>query len=1053
MNEISKHVTEYLNRTMKLPGESARSQSFTILLGQLFGDRPDFIENYVKGIEQYVRVKKKDIISKGWIDTLFGNLIIEFEADLTRESKLREAEEQLRRYVAFIWSIEKPGHRAAYICMATDGLNFKVYSPKVIDPEKESIYSNDVELVLIDEKDLRKLRPIDVYFWLDRYFSRKERLVPTTEYIVADFGLNSHAFITIHNKLMSLWKDLKDVSEYHVIYENWAKYLRIVYGSAVEEDELFCRHTYLSILAKLMAWARLQAPSLREADLLSVLSGEFFDRYGIKNFLEEDFFSWIAREEVGAVTEGIAKKMLSLLQNYDLTRLTEDVLKSLYQELVDPQTRHDLGEFYTPDWLAHRIVKRLIAQKPDGTFLDPACGSGTFLYFTILEKRAKFPSTPETLEHILQSVIGIDIHPLAVTIAKTNYVLALGDLLREKTRPIHIPVYLADSINVPEEWIRNQHYQPVVREIPIYLPKKLVDDPLLFDEGIEAAKKFAKENAGQSPSRESFIKFLQIHHTNLLIHDSIVNALYELSLRFKEYIETKQDTIWAFVLKNRYKPVLLKGKFDFVLGNPPWLALRYADPSYQQIMKNKILGVYHLLDRNPNLITHLELGTLFLVASADIYLKTGGTIAFVLPRSIFSADQHEGLRSLTFSRVFLKFTEIWDLENVEPLFGVPACVLFAEKLNGVQDSYPVRGEILHGNLVKKNQSYRDAQQLIRVESVHFFLNRTGTRTFWGPFARNIDTTGSYYYDYVKEGASLVPRCFWFVEIKESPLGIDPNAPFVRTSRTVYPTCKHPYKLELEGQIESDFLYATVLSKHLVPFGILDFSLIVLPIEPQDNTYRIIDAEEAKRRGYIHLSNWLEQVEREWFDRKRDNKEDFTSLARLNYNRELTSQDPSIRYLMVYNGSGTYLTSAVIQNHALHLNSGGFIVQAKRLVVDSKLYYYGTNNLNEVLYLSSVLNAPVVDKLIKPMQSRGQFGARDIGKKPFELPIPRFDPKNSIHQALVVLARACTNKIQEAIRSGTLNNSGTIGTKRQIARRLLAHELAEIDKLVKQILQL
>ena len=62
MNEISEHVIEYLNRTMKLPGESARSQSFAILLGQLFGNSPDFIEDYIKGIEQYVRVKRKDRI-------------------------------------------------------------------------------------------------------------------------------------------------------------------------------------------------------------------------------------------------------------------------------------------------------------------------------------------------------------------------------------------------------------------------------------------------------------------------------------------------------------------------------------------------------------------------------------------------------------------------------------------------------------------------------------------------------------------------------------------------------------------------------------------------------------------------------------------------------------------------------------------------------------------------------------------------------------------------------------------------------------------------------
>jgi len=36
--------------------------------------------------------------------------------------------------------------------------------------------------------------------------------------------------------------------------------------------------------------------------------------------------------------------LLGRLKRYDLTQLEEDVLKGLYQELVDPKERHDLGE-------------------------------------------------------------------------------------------------------------------------------------------------------------------------------------------------------------------------------------------------------------------------------------------------------------------------------------------------------------------------------------------------------------------------------------------------------------------------------------------------------------------------------------------------------------------------------------------------------------------------------------------------------------------------------------------------------------------------------------
>jgi type I restriction-modification system DNA methylase subunit len=184
-------------------------------------------------------------------------------------------------------------------------------------------------------------------------------------------------------ELSSLWEKVKEGSEFKIAYENWEKYLRVVYGTSVAEEELFMRHTYLAILAKLMVWSRISEGSLNNEQIISVLEGEFFKRQGIENFLEEDFFSWIMREKTKDAGIEIARKLLSLLRNYNLRELSEDVLKSLYQELVDPKTRHDLGEFYTPDWLAHRMVQKLIEQNIKGSFLDPACGSGTFLYLTI----------------------------------------------------------------------------------------------------------------------------------------------------------------------------------------------------------------------------------------------------------------------------------------------------------------------------------------------------------------------------------------------------------------------------------------------------------------------------------------------------------------------------------------------------------------------------------------------------------------------------------------------------------------------------------------------
>jgi hypothetical protein len=75
---------------------------------------------------------------------------------------------------------------------------------------------------------------------------------------------------------------------------------------------------------------------------------------------------WPARGEEGEAGTETARLLLRLLRNYNLRELSEDVLKSLCQELVDPKTRHDLGEYYTPDWLAARMVSRLLEEQPRG---------------------------------------------------------------------------------------------------------------------------------------------------------------------------------------------------------------------------------------------------------------------------------------------------------------------------------------------------------------------------------------------------------------------------------------------------------------------------------------------------------------------------------------------------------------------------------------------------------------------------------------------------------------------------------------------------------------
>jgi hypothetical protein len=97
-----------------------------------------------------------------------------------------------------------------------------------------------------------------------------------------------------------------------------------------------------------------------------------------------------------------------------------------------------------------------------------------------------------------------------------------------------------------------------------------------------------------------------------------------------------------------------------------------------------------------------------------------------------------------------------------------------------------------------------------------------------------------------------------------------------------------------------------------------------------------------------------------------------------------------------------------------------------------------------------LNSPTIDELIKPMQSRGLFGPRDIHKKVLELPIPEFSPAKGNHLELARLGEDCTKKVSKLLSKSIPKKS--IGNLRKIIKTELVDEIKEIDGIVRRILK-
>jgi len=242
---------DYVDEVSGLGSESAKSQRFLILLKDIFGDvNAKFVEDYLRGVEKYVKSKSKDVVLKGRVDNLYGNLVIEFEKDLNKT--LPEAQEQLKKYVACLWS-EEEERKVNYLCMAADGINFQVFSPSTEKPLTEPLLPEDILLEKVDQLKLPTPDPHQPYFWLDRYFFRERILSPRTEEFEQDFGMRSPAFLLSFRLLKDALEQVENRSDFQVIYENWERYLRVTYGSIIGSKDLFLRHTYLATLAKLIA--------------------------------------------------------------------------------------------------------------------------------------------------------------------------------------------------------------------------------------------------------------------------------------------------------------------------------------------------------------------------------------------------------------------------------------------------------------------------------------------------------------------------------------------------------------------------------------------------------------------------------------------------------------------------------------------------------------------------------------------------------------------------------------------------------------------------------
>ncbi len=1057
-----KHIQDYYHKVNTANKELTKKEAFKDLLNRLYSADPEvvkIIDSITAGSEKtVVNIPREDKFHKGSADTLYNRIIIEFENDL--KVTLKHAKEQLAGYLLGQFH---SGEGYNFTLIASDFIHWKIFSPDISQIDRLEEFTE--ETLLLKEVtsaafNLTEEKADEFYFWIDRFLFREEQQKATLRRVEESFGYQSHIFIESFRQLNNHFRDVQKFGEVQVSFEQWKKFLSVAYGSFDADENHFLIHTYLSLFSKMLAYSVVSNDEyITDDEMKGIIDGAIFHQYNIRNFVDNDFFFWIKSDRSFHALKRVFRLIAQEISTFDFSNVDEDILKGVYQELIDLDTRHSLGEYYTPDWLCERIVNSFKFEARD-KILDPSCGSGSFLRAAVHRMKSLHPAL--TAEQINDQIFGIDIHPLSVQIAKTNMLLSLGKDVIHAKRPVHFNIILANTLLAPEgvESLFGKEFKLIIDKEEYLLNTQVLEEIDLFDEGLEVCEELAEHSRHQKAEDEKvFESILRKRFPKKGFNGNITNGFYKIYLGLKSVKEKGRDSIWKFILQNIYKPYFLQDKFDYIVGNPPWFTYSsIKNEEYQNIL-NKLADLYSVKPEKRANFPHLEIAAIFMAHCCNYFLKDQGKLAFVLPRSFFSADHHENTRSGKSKGFRLK--EIWDLDSVSPLFRVPSGVFFAEKANGTRalSNAGLAGRSFTGKLPRHNCNLTEASSVLIEEPVKWFYIRQGSASAFSTRKVKAQMKENPYKKLFRQGATIVPRTFYFVELnQEKPPDYEGRILNVKTPEHILTESKKPWKEAFKGQIESEFLFCTAISKNILPFVLFRPEMVVLPVtietgrEGKGREIRLYSANQLLENGNIKAARWFSNKENIWKILSTEKNRKISSEKYLNWQNKLTNQNLNANFLVLYTASAKDANAVVVDRKKL---SEEFDYLNLEFIVESKTYVWYSNDRNEALYLVALLNSSFLNIKMKDFQTRGLFGARDVHKKILDIWFPRFDPGNEIHIQLAEISQRAHEKASGYLRANPPQHELTalhLGKLRLSIKSLLSAEMKSMDDILTKLLE-
>ncbi|TBN03227.1 hypothetical protein EYD45_09430 [Hyunsoonleella flava] len=983
----------------------------------------------------------------GRMDAVCNNLVIEYKnkGKLDSENDKKKAESQLSDYLNQLLESEK----FEYHGVLTDGIKIKYiyYQEGILH---STSYKN------IDEQDLDKLirSLVDV---------TNKRFVPQN--VVNDFKINTRSQTTLKlarslfNKLMESpsdktsmlfqeWEVLFHLSETDKGQNEDIKKRRValskVFDLNISDSEtdykaLFALQTTYAVIVKLIACkvvtkiefnknieyfsdlSDIDSDTLRQF-IEYIEDGYVFQTGGIRNLLEGDFFSWYCDEEIWTQElAGLILDIVHVLEGYSISfykhgYTTIDIFIDLYMEIMPPEVRHSLGEYFTPAWLADYVVKESIStvNKSDFHAIDPCCGSGVFVMSLIKNiigdtdvVGLNTSEKSKLLKSIIQRVKGVDINPLSVLTAKVCFYLSVKPLINGDD--IEIPIYLGDSANIPTKVELNKVncYKYTVNtkqeNIDVVLPSSFVESSEFFSQMSQIQAIIKAEDPGLV-----YQKFADnINQSDL--NDEVTDKLISLSNQLVRLHKNNWDGIWIRIVSNFMLVARVKN-IDIIVGNPPWIKWEFLPQAYAE--KIKSLCVDRHLFSGQTYMGAISLNICALIANvtASAWLKEGGVLSFLMPKTLMTQDSYAGFRNFYIDvqnnqRMYLQKLDDWTgagnpfIDTQEKFMTYYYQHLTKDYF---KDGIPIKAfkkkRGIKISSINEKQSFKEVGDYFEISAPKAYqmdLQRTGYTTFDEEFIdRKNDFSsiiGECEYK-ARSGVEFTPAEIYFIE---------PVKPVSRKNAYLFKPAKFKnstYKSlsNLPVMLETMFIRPVIKAPEIIPFGF-----------KENSNYCIFPYEEGISKSAEpsvlakHSPSLLKYFT--------NNKATIGKQSK----RSLTISRGSAFYSLSKVGDYTYspykvtfrdntkLSSAVVQDIETPWGESITPICAKHCPYISKDKTGRNITEDEAYYLCGILNSTIVRQYFKFTYSTRSYSIN------FNIKMPLYDDTNKYHKKIMLLARYAT----------------------------------------------